>query len=204
MFYLKLFVLQGLIPNETIPVLFQPEQTTLPFVNSPVSSDGNISDAAYSSPLSNSSVSEAFVNSPPQPHTALHPSDVFVNDNELLPLAEMGIDNNTTLESLLQLDTCTDVKLDLGKCMLYDCVYMSADVAIAEIEMADRSSLAPSKAGKIGGRSKHIGKITEEEKALLALEGITLPTDVPLTKVNLVRIPSSNNNHRICRQKKDI
>ena len=106
-------MLQGLIPNETLPTLFQPEETTLPFVNSPVSSDGNISDAAYSSPLSNSSMSEAFTNSPPQPHSALHPSDVFVNDNELLSL---GITNNTTLESLLQQDT--DVKLDLGKCVI--------------------------------------------------------------------------------------
>lgn len=57
---------------------------------------------------------------------------------------------------------------------------------LAEIEMANHSSLAPSKAGKIRGRSKHAAKITEEEKALLALEGITLPTDVPLTKVSLV------------------
>ena len=93
-----------------MPTLFQPEQTTIPYVNSPVSSDGNISDAAYSSPLSNSSVSETFANSPPQLHTALQPSDVF--DNELLPLAEVGVTNNTTLESLLQQDT--DVKLDLG------------------------------------------------------------------------------------------
>jgi len=76
-------------------------------------------------------------------------------------------------------------------------------VAIAEIEMADHSSLAPSKTGKISGRSKHIAKITEEEKALLALEGIALPTDVPLTKVGLVCISPPNNKH-IYRQRKDI
>jgi len=54
---------------------------------------------------------------------------------------------------------------------------------LAEIEMADHSLTSSNKPTKTSSYSKRITTITEEEQSLLVMEGIILPTDVPLTKV---------------------
>ena len=101
-------LLQDTIPNETLPPLFQSDQDPLALLSSPLSSDGEISDTAFPSPLSSSGISEAPANSPPQQQHYTYPSsdsssNTFINSIDF------------TLESLLQHNAvCEDVKLDLG------------------------------------------------------------------------------------------
>lgn len=103
--------------DETLPALFQPaDQDPLTLLSSPLSSDGDISDTAYASPLSSSGISDALANSPQQQQST-HPSSssVFINSNDLTSLTTISDD---TLESLLlQQNTMSDdIKLDLGSC----------------------------------------------------------------------------------------
>ena len=106
-------MLQDTIADETLPPLFQSNQDPLALLSSPLSSDGDISDTAYPSPLSSSSISEAPASSPQHQHQQQYINDslsnTFVDNNDLITLSD------NTLESLLQHNTvCDDIKLDLG------------------------------------------------------------------------------------------
>lgn len=150
------------IHDETLPALFQSDPVLL---NSPLSSSGDVSDTAYPSPLSTSSISEAPLSSPQQQHcTYGSPDPSSLNNNDFISLTTLS---DNTLESLLQQQNTmsNDIKLDL-----------------AEIEMADQPLALSEKSTKATGHSKRVTTITEEEQSLLAQEGIVLPTDVPLTK----------------------
>lgn len=109
-------LLQETVHDETLPVLFQTDHDPLALLNSPLSSDGDVSDIAYPSPLSSSGISEAAVSSPhQQQHCTVGSPDLssntFMNNNDVLSLAM----SDDTLESILQQNTMSnDVKLDLG------------------------------------------------------------------------------------------
>lgn len=99
-----------------MPALFQTDQDPLALLNSPLSSDGDVSDVAYPSPLSSSSISEAAVSSPQQQQCTIGSPDLssntFMNNSDLISLTM----TDDTLESILQQNTMSnDVKLDLGQ-----------------------------------------------------------------------------------------